>query len=249
MLVNSSVLQYFLVIGITVFAILKNSFSYNPIKFTCDNYVLNSYLYLILSWSIILAIITTMFNYGIDPLTSKYQKQMLAMALVAALSIFAIMLSGPLDIVKKHLFYFVLLAALAGITYPLRYIFPNKFYVFLWQTILILASLAGFSYLYPNLIGENIFGYMMLALGGLIISGLGELAILYFKPELYSGFYGTLTGYIGIALFMLFIVYDTNKIQQFAKTCVNADYIEQSTQLLLDMLNIMSNLAKVSNRD
>jgi FtsH-binding integral membrane protein len=172
-----------------------------------------------------------MFNYGIDPLTSKYQKQMLAMALVAALSIFAIMLSGPLDIVKKHLFYFVLLAALAGITYPLRYIFPNKFYVFLWQTILILASLAGFSYLYPNLIGENIFGYMMLALGGLIISGLGELAILYFKPELYSGFYGTLTGYIGIALFMLFIVYDTNKIQQFAKTCVNADYIEQSTQL------------------
>ena len=249
MLVNSSVLQYSLVIGLTVFAILKNSFSYNPIKFTCDNYVLNSYLYLILSWAIILAIITSMSNYNIDPLTGTYQKQMIGAAVVAAIAIVSMAFLGPLDIIKKHLLYIVLLVALAAITYPLRYIFPNKFYVFLWQTILILASLAGISYMYPDLIGEGMFGYMMLALGGLIISGLGELAILYFKPELYSGFYGTLTGYIGIALFMLFIVYDTNKIQQFAKTCVNADYIEQSTNLLLDMLNIMSNLAKVSNRD
>ena len=249
MLVNSSVLQYALVIGLTVFAILKNSFSYNPIKFTCDNYVLNSYLYLILSWAIILAIITSMSNYGVDPLNDKYQKQMIIAAIVAAIAIVSIAYMGPLDIIKKHLLYIVLLVALAAITYPLRYIFPNKFYVFLWQTILILVTLAGISYMYPDLIGENAFGYMMLVLGGLIISGLGELAILYFKPELYSGFYGTLTGYIGIVLFMLFIVYDTNKIQQFAKNCVDADYIQQSTNLLLDMLNIMSNLAKVSNRD
>jgi len=249
MLVNSSVLQYAIVIGLTVFAILKNSFSYNPIKFTCDNYVLNSYLYLILSWAIILAIITSMSNYGVDPLNDKYQKQMIIAAIVAAIAIVSIASMGPLDIIKKHLLYIVLLVALAAITYPLRYIFPNKFYVFLWQTILILVTLAGISYMYPDLIGESAFGYMMLVLGGLIISGLGELAILYFKPELYSGFYGTLTGYIGIALFMLFIVYDTNKIQQFAKTCVDADYIQQSTDLLLDMLNIMSNLAKVSDRD
>lgn len=249
MLVNSTILQYTLVIGLTIFAILKNSFSYNPIKFTCDNYVLNSYLYLILSWAIILAIITSMANYNIDPLSGAYQKQMIVAAVIAAIAIVAMAFLGPLDIIKKHLLYIVLLVALAAITYPLRYIFPNKFYVFLWQTILILVTLAGISYIYPDLIGESVFGYMMLVLGGLIVSGLGELAILYFKPELYSGFYGTLTGYIGIALFMLFIVYDTNKIQQFAKNCVDADYIQQSTNLLLDMLNIMSNLAKVSNRE
>lgn len=249
MLVNSSVLQYTLVIGLTIFAILKNSFSYNPIKFTCDNYVLNSYLYLILSWAIILAIITSMANYNIDPLTGVYQKQMLVAAIIAAIVVVSMSFLGPLDIIKKHMLYIVLLVALAAITYPLRYIFPNKFYVFLWQTILILVTLAGISYMYPDLIGESAFGYMMLVLGGLIISGLGELAVLYFKPELYSGFYGTLTGYIGIALFMLFIVYDTNKIQQFAKNCVDADYIQQSTDLLLDMLNIISNLAKISSRD
>ena len=42
-------LHYCLTIGVLVLAIAKNSLSYNPIRFHCDNYILNTYLYFLLS--------------------------------------------------------------------------------------------------------------------------------------------------------------------------------------------------------
>ena len=54
------VLHYFLLIGFTMFGIITNSLSFNPIRFHCDNYVLNTYLYFILSWGIIMATNSTL---------------------------------------------------------------------------------------------------------------------------------------------------------------------------------------------
>ena len=49
------IIHYFLLIGLTIFGIITNSLQFNPIQFQCDNYILNSYLYFILSWGIIMA--------------------------------------------------------------------------------------------------------------------------------------------------------------------------------------------------
>ena len=47
--------HYVLTIGLLVLAIAKNSLSYNPIRFLCDNYILNTYLYFLLSWAIMIS--------------------------------------------------------------------------------------------------------------------------------------------------------------------------------------------------
>ena len=49
---NYEIVSYLTVIGLVVFGIVKNSLSFKPIRFHCDNYVLNTYLYFILSWAI-----------------------------------------------------------------------------------------------------------------------------------------------------------------------------------------------------
>ena len=52
-------LSSILSIVLTVFAIAKNSLSFNPIRFHCPNYILNTYLYTFLSIAILL---TTIFS-------------------------------------------------------------------------------------------------------------------------------------------------------------------------------------------
>ena len=62
---NTEILCYFLLIGFTVLGISTNSLSFNPIRFHCDNYVLNTYLYFILSWGIVMATNSTLSNSNV----------------------------------------------------------------------------------------------------------------------------------------------------------------------------------------
>ena len=58
---NNEILKYVLLIGFSVFGIINNSLDFNPIRFKCENYILNSYLYFLLSWGIILTTITQLY--------------------------------------------------------------------------------------------------------------------------------------------------------------------------------------------
>ncbi len=57
---NEPVFIYFMLIGLSILGIFKNSVSFNPLRFHCDNYILSTYLYFILSWGIALATVTSM---------------------------------------------------------------------------------------------------------------------------------------------------------------------------------------------
>ena len=48
--------------------------------------------------------------------------------------------------------------------------------------------------------------------------------------------------YFSLVLFSLFMLYDTKKLIKKAKQCVKADYINDSLGVVLDSLNIFSNL-------
>ncbi len=54
--------------------------------------------------------------------------------------------------------------------------------------------------------------------------------------------------YIFIVLFMLFILYDTKRLQINAKNCINADYIKESLGLFLDIFNIFVRLLSLNTR-
>ena len=55
--------------------------------------------------------------------------------------------------------------------------------------------------------------------------------------------------YFFIGLFVLFILYDTKKIQVNAKNCktLKVDYINESLGIVLDALNLFQNIADVQN--
>ena len=46
---NQPVLTYFILIGLCVMGIFKNSVSLTPLRFHCNNYILSTYLYFILN--------------------------------------------------------------------------------------------------------------------------------------------------------------------------------------------------------
>ena len=57
---NYKILSSVLSIVLCIFFIAKNSLDFNPIKFHCDNYTLNSYLYIFLSMAIMISTIFTL---------------------------------------------------------------------------------------------------------------------------------------------------------------------------------------------
>ena len=82
-------------------------------------------------------------------------------------------------------------------------------------------------------------------LGGII----GELCYYFFsKDRKVSGRSKTFS-YFFIALFTLFILYDTKKIQVNAKNCKTktVDYINESLGIVLDALNLFQNVADIQN--
>ena len=42
---NSEILKYVLLIAFSILGIFKNSISFNPTRFHCDNYILNNYVH------------------------------------------------------------------------------------------------------------------------------------------------------------------------------------------------------------
>ena len=54
---NNPILYYVILVGISVLGIFKNSVSLSPLRFHCNNYMLNTYLYFILS-CIVLSTVT-----------------------------------------------------------------------------------------------------------------------------------------------------------------------------------------------
>ena len=53
--------------------------------------------------------------------------------------------------------------------------------------------------------------------------------------------------YLSILLFSMYIMFDTKKIIVNAENCVNPDYINESINLVLDTMNIFTNMYSLNN--
>ena len=56
---NKKIILIILLIILKIYLIIKNSLQFNPIRFQCQNYILNTYLYIFLSFSIIFCTLLT----------------------------------------------------------------------------------------------------------------------------------------------------------------------------------------------
>ena len=115
---NKDVLYYTLIIGFSIFAIFKNSITLSPVQFHCDNYVLNTYLYFILSWAIMMSTTTTLKNLDIK-LNDLFSGPFTILLVLSSISLLVGLLFIPPKLFFTKHFLYIAEMILLGITlYP-----------------------------------------------------------------------------------------------------------------------------------
>ena len=247
---DESVFVYFMLIGLSILGIMKNSVSFNPMRFHCDNYILSTYLYFILSWGIALATVTSMSKKKYDLKNLFTGPFLVLIFLTSMLLIVGLSMIPPQMFFTKHIL-FILEIILLGVTlYPLYLLDKDRFNHVGMTTLLILTILSILVYVNPNIIHDNIITYLFIGLLGVIIARLIEIYFLYAKKEVNSK-YSKLINYVIIILFSFYIMYDTKSIIRNAKQCkvspFGPDYIREAINLFLDSLNMFSGVYHAGN--
>jgi|TARA_B110001469_G_C9571831_1_gene283514 FtsH-binding integral membrane protein len=236
------------VFGVLIVKIFNTSFKGG--KFTCDKYILNTYLYILLSLVIISLqnIILEQKNVGLDMIFGNFKGWIgliLLLVIIIGLLIF-LMSVNPQNVLLKHSIWLLFILALGFLAYPtyLKTINENTVVATIMSTIGILIIFTIVAFLKPEWISLS-WGptLLFLLMGGLV----GELCFYFFNRNSNKKHNRKMFAYFFIFLFTLFILYDTKKIQVNAKTCKEAtvDYINESLGIVLDALNLFQNLAEV----
>ena len=233
---NKLLLQIF--VGILIFVCvifgIANSAIRNK-KFVCNRYILNTYLYIILTLNIIALQMLIMEYTKID-----FQPNFLVFIGIFILTIGCIIAMhkiSPLQIVLKHSVWILFIILMGLIFYPIYSLYTNKKGLIMsaiLTTVLLFIGLSAIAYLKPEFISLSWAPVLLVLLVGVIIV---ELLALAFVRDNTSNIF-KYSSYFVIGLFMLFILYDTKRLQINAKNCVIADYISESVKLFLDIWNI-----------
>ena len=233
---NKLLLQIFVGILIFVSVIfgIANSAIRNK-KFVCNRYILNTYLYIILTLNIIALQMLIMEYNKLD-----FQPNFLVFIGIFILTIGCIIAMhkiSPLQIVLKHSVWILFIILMGLIFYPMYSLYINQKGLIMsaiLTTVLLFIGLSAIAYLKPEFISLSWGPVLLVLLVGVIIV---ELLALAFAGNNTSTIF-KYSSYFVIGLFMLFILYDTKRLQINAKNCVIADYISESVKLFLDIWNI-----------
>lgn len=233
-----------LTIMLAGFGIFANSFSFSSVglQFQCSNYVLNTYLYLALSLAIIFASISSLPSFTRLSQFILSTAGIITFAILSFVLLFAVIFTNPKNIIRKHLLYLGLLLTFSFIMYQLYVANPPLFKEVSITTTVIIVVLVGISYLKPDLIGETWSTGLFMGLLALLVARLVEFVFIGTNNLGYHSGYSRVLSYLGVGLFSLYLVYDGGKVIRNAEKCVNADYIMESLDLVLDSINLFNNI-------
>ena len=249
---NQELIKVYGLIGILAILIVNvYNTAFKGGRFTCNKYILNTYLYILLALVIICLenIILDNQNVSVEKIFGPFRGWAgVILLFVLSLGLLITLLGvNPKNVVLKHLLWFVFVLFLGLLAYPsyISTLENNTFVATLFSTIGILILFTLISFLKPDLIQLSagpILGFLLLA--GIIT----ELCFYFFGRKEHRQGRSKGFAYFFIALFTIFILYDTKKIQVAAKMCKesNVDYINQSLGIVLDGLNLFQNLAIVN---
>lgn len=247
---NQPVLTYFILIGLCVMGIFKNSVSLNPLRFHCNNYILSTYLYFILSWGIALATVTSMNakNYAIKEIfTGPFT---IMIFIVSILLLIGLTIIPPNMFFTKHILFILQLIIMGVTLYPLYSLNKDRFNHIGLTTLLILTVLSLIVYYNPKLIGDNILTYLFIGLLTVLIARVVEIYYVYTSNRISSS-KSKMINYFIIILFSFYIMYDTKSIIKNAIECkvspFGPDYIKEAIKLFLDSVNLFSGLYDVNH--
>ena len=224
-----------LVLVALVFSIAFNSFEQG--KFTCNRYIMNTYLYVILTFNIISLLWLILEHRGVKINFTLWQY--LGLFLITLAIIWLIHSVNPKNVVPKHLLWLIFVLGIGTLIYPFYNSFTDKNIVLsaALTTILLTLVLSIIAFIKPEWISLSMGPILFFLLLAIIIMEITMLLV-YRKDYRKIRVMFRATSYFVILLFIGFILYDTKMLQIRAKECVNADYLNESMKLFLDVFNI-----------
>jgi FtsH-binding integral membrane protein len=240
---NKILLQLFvsiLCLIILLFSIMN--FAIKNKQFTCNKYILNTYLYILLTINII-----TILLLGLEYNNINFNINILVFFGIFLLTIGSIILLHSIDpkqILLKHLVWLFFVLSIGFTFYPMYRLYDNHKHLIisaLSTTLGLFLVLSAIAFIRPDLISLSMGPILLMLLIGVILFELFAIGFNYFsktknKKNMSKIFRGI--SYFVIFLFMFYILYDTKRLQINAVNCINADYIKESMGLFLDIFNI-----------
>jgi FtsH-binding integral membrane protein len=239
---------------LSLIAILLLVFKYSINKktgtFTCQKYIMNTYLYVILSF-ILLSLLITLLNDNNVSITFTGMNYLALFLILIGLviSLNFIVPDTKLKMIMKHIVWLVILLLFAlQLSLLVKYTSQGILSNALLTTGLLVLVLTAIAFLKPEWISLKMGPILFfLLLAGIIFEA---SALLFFREQylvknkwLYKG-----VAYAFIALFMGFLLYDTKRLQVRARACKIADYIRESFSIFLDILNLFLRILSLNRK-
>ena len=226
----------------TIVGIIYYAIDIDNLTFICDNYIISIYLYLILSWCILLTFIKVIDVKQINTLTIFLNSLYFFVYVIGLFAIMTLLRKiSSNNLIGKHIIYTLYLFLLSILLHQL-YVYDKSLFSHVgFTTIAIIAGLSVVTHLYPDIVSDSWGPYLFIGLCALIIARIID----YFFIKSANNY----ISYIAIVLFSVYLMYDTKQIIKQSKQCNNPDYINDSMKIFLDTLNLFSNIFSVkSNR-
>ena len=251
--------------AVVIMSILNTSFRNGT--FTCDKYILNTYLYLILAIIFVALFVQVLTHKNVTlftELANNYRYLYLFGLLFALIfSVLGISLTDPKNIVLKHLFWLMFVTFSAILFQPIHMMYikaglQNVIINSLVITFILVSTLTAIAFLKPDFIKPSWGPVLFFALLGIILVELFAIMT--------DSYNNRLINYIVIAIFIGYLLYDTkfmrvraekclddcdyhsfNRFDHGAK-CVKPDYIRESMNIFLDIYNLFLRILGLNSR-
>ena len=237
--INQQLMFLAIMIVTTTFFVYMRSFK-DDIP-TCDGYITNVYLYVILG--LLMTAFFVLFiakrNYAITG-----TKSMLAFV-VAMTALFTLFSIEPQQALLNHLVWVVFIIAMSVSVYSVwRYTdYRGTLTSTLVITLLIVAGMTIIAHVKPEWINLGWGSGLTLAL----LAGILAWVVPMFLGDIgnMSNYYKMLSG-LFVFLFSILILYDTKLLRVKATRCIIPDYPTDSLGLFLDVINMFNNIGIMS---
>ena len=214
-------------------------------KFICNRYILNTYLYIILTLNIIALQVLLMKYYKIN-----FNPNLLIVIAIFILTIGCILALhriSPKQMILKHGVWLLFVLLMGVMFYPMYLIYSKQQGLIMSSiltTLILFFGLSLVAYLKPELISLSWGPVLFVLLCSGIVMEL-VISLLSSKDYITTKSFKIMS-YFFIGLFMVYILYDTKRLQINAKNCIVADYISESLKLFLDIWNIFIRLLSLN---
>jgi FtsH-binding integral membrane protein len=253
----------FTILGLILLSAFTYSSAFKNNKPTCNNFVINVYLYLALSLTLV-GVFIHLYNYllnkngnltkllSIDQVFNQIKPYYILSVIFSFVFIILISIENIYNtkgFTYHHITWVLFIACISLTLYP--YFKSQELYMYvnnaIIMTIMIFIIMSSIVYLKPELFEKTystaIVGLLVALLAVIIV----ELSMIFMGNYDYKTY--RMISYFVILLFSLFVSYDTTKMFIYAKNCINSpNYPKASVGFFLDLINLFVRLVGVNRR-